>query len=182
MAPSRGVGTGASGAVRALVMTAPDGFARQGKRAARLRMIDAMNSWLLLADLVLCLHVALMLFVVLGLPLIIAGNLRHRPWINSAWLRFAHLTTIVVVATEAWAGIVCPLTTLEMFLRARAGGATYAGSFVEHWLQALLFWPAPPWVFTTVYTMFGATVLATWLLWPVRSWWPRSTARGRAGR
>ena len=71
-------------------------------------------SWGLLADAVLCSHVALMIFVVLGLPLIVVGNLRRWPWINSPCLRFAHLGAILVVAGEAWLGIVCPLTTLEM--------------------------------------------------------------------
>ena len=132
--------------------------------------------WQLLANLVLCLHVALMVFVVLGLPLIVAGNLRGWTWLNSPWLRFAHLATIVVVAGEAWLGIVCPLTTLEMWLRARAQEATYDGSFVEHWLQALLFWQAPAWVFTAVYTLFGLAVAATWWAWPVRRAGP---TRGR---
>ena len=125
-------------------------------------------TWQRLADAVLCSHVALMVFVVLGLPLIVVGNLRRWHWINSPWLRFAHLATIAVVAGEAWLGIVCPLTTLEMWLRARARQGTYEGSFVEHWLQALLFWQAPAWVFTMVYSLFGLSVLATWWLWPVR--------------
>ncbi len=125
-------------------------------------------SWQLLADAVLCAHVALMLFVVLGLPAIVAGNLRRWRWVNAPWLRLAHLAAIVAVAAEAWLDIVCPLTTLEMALRARAHETTYGGSFVEHWLQALLFWQAPAWVFTAAYTLFGLSVLATWWLWPVR--------------
>ena len=125
-------------------------------------------SWGLLADAVLCSHVALMIFVVLGLPLIVVGNLRRWPWINSPWLRFAHLGAILVVAGEAWLGIVCPLTTLEMWLRGKANGSTYEGSFVEHWLQALLFWQAPAWVFTAAYSLFGLAVLVTWWVWPVR--------------
>ncbi len=125
-------------------------------------------TWQLLADAVLCSHVALMLFVVLGLPLIVVGNLRGWRWVNSASLRFTHLAVILVVAGEAWLGLVCPLTTLEMALRARAHQETYDGSFVEHWLQALLFWQAPPWVFTTVYSLFGLAVMATWWRWPVR--------------
>ena len=133
-------------------------------------------TWRLLADAVLCSHVALMAFVVLGLPLIVAGNLRRWRWINSPWLRFAHLAAIVVVAGEAWLGIVCPLTTLEMWLRTQAHASTYEGSFVEHWLQALLFWQAPPWAFTTVYSLFGLSVLATWWLWPVRFGRGRSVA------
>ena len=71
----------------------------------------------------------------------------------------------------------CPFTTLEMGLRAQAHAATYDGSFVEHWLQALLFWQAPAWVFTAVYSLFGLSVLATWWLWPVRFGRGRVAAR-----
>jgi polyferredoxin len=138
--------------------------------------VSAGSPWQILADAVLCSHVALMLFVVLGLPLIVVGNLRRWRWINSPWLRFAHLAVILIVAGEAWLGIVCPLTTLEMWLRARAHATTYEGSFVEHWLQALLFWQAPAWVFTAVYSLFGLSVLATWWLWPVRFARSRMTA------
>ena len=137
--------------------------------------MNDFSTWQLLADAVLCSHVALMLFVVLGLPLIVVGNLRRWRWINSPWLRFAHLATILVVAGEAWLGIVCPLTTLEMWLRRQAHETTYDGSFVEHWLQALLFWQAPAWVFTSAYSAFGLSVLATWWLWPVRFGRPRAT-------
>jgi hypothetical protein len=126
------------------------------------------STWQFLADSVLVSHVTLMVFVVLGLPLIVVGQLRGWRGVISPWFRFAHLATILVVAAEAWAGVVCPLTTLEMFLRAKAQGATYGGNFVEHWLQALLFWSAPAWVFTTAYSLFGLAVLATWWIWPVR--------------
>ena len=62
----------------------------------------------------------------------------------------------------------CPLTTLEMWLRSQARGSTYAGNFIEHWLQALLFWQAPPWVFTAVYTLFGLAVGADHNLYGVK--------------
>jgi hypothetical protein len=125
-------------------------------------------SWQALADAVLRAHVALMLFVVLGLPLVVAGKLRRWRWIDSPWLRCAHLAAILVVAGEAWLDIVCPLTTLEMGLRRQANESAYDGSFVEHWLRALLFWQAPGWVFTALYSLFGASVVATWWVWPVR--------------
>ena len=133
-------------------------------------------SFQLLADAVLALHVAIVLFVVGGLLLVVAGNLLSWEWVNAPWLRLIHLATIAVVAAEAWIGFVCPLTTLEMWLRSQVHGVTYQGSFVEHWLQALLFWQAPPWAFTTVYSLFGLSVLATWWLWPVRFGRGRSVA------
>ena len=65
---------------------------------------------------------AIVLFVVAGLVLVVAGNLRHWPWVNHLWFRLAHLAAIAVVVAESWFGMACPLTTLEMWLRAEAGG------------------------------------------------------------
>ncbi len=122
----------------------------------------------LLADATLVLHVAIVLFVVGGLVLVLVGNWRGWPWVNSLWFRLLHLATIAIVVAEAWLGIVCPLTTLEMWLRAKANGPTYAGNFIEHWLQAVLFWNAPPWVFTVAYSVFGLAVAAAWWWFPPR--------------
>jgi polyferredoxin len=120
----------------------------------------------LLADAVLVLHVGIVLFVVVGLLLVLLGNWRGWQWVNALWFRLLHVATIAVVAAQAWFGIVCPLTTLEMWLRKQAQQTTYSGSFIEHWLQALLFWQAPAWVFTAAYTLFGLAVLATWWRYP----------------
>lgn len=130
----------------------------------------------LLADAVLTLHVALVLFVVGGLVVVLVGNLRKWPWVNALWFRLAHLATIAFVAAEAWLGIVCPLTTLEMWLRSKVSDATYEGSFIEHWLQALLFWQAPPWVFTATYSVFALAVAAAWWRFPPRNKSQRSAA------
>jgi hypothetical protein len=120
----------------------------------------------LLADAVLALHVAIVIFVVGGLLLIVAGNLRRWRWVNALWFRLAHLAAIGVVVAESWLGIVCPLTTLEMWLRARAGQSSYGGSFIEYWLQQLLFWNAPGWVFTLAYSLFAVAVVAAWWRYP----------------
>lgn len=120
----------------------------------------------LLADLVLSLHVAIVAFVVGGLVIIVAGNLRRWHWVNALWFRATHLACIAVVVAEAWLGVVCPLTTLEMWLRTQARTSTYSGSFIEHWLQRILYYDAPGWVFTLVYTLFGLAVAATWWFFP----------------
>jgi len=122
----------------------------------------------LFADVVLALHVALVAFVVGGLVLVIVGNLRAWRWVNALWFRLAHLAAIAAVVTEAWLGVVCPLTALEMWLRAKAHAPTYTGSFIEHWLQRLLYYDAPAWVFTLGYSLFGLVVLATWWYFPPR--------------
>lgn len=120
----------------------------------------------LLADLVLSLHVAIVLFVVAGLALVIAGNWRGWRWVNTGWFRLLHVAAIAVVAVQAWFGVVCPLTTLEMWLRASAGQTTYAGSFIAYWLQRLLYYDAPAWVFTLAYSVFGIATAAVWWRFP----------------
>ena len=126
-------------------------------------------TWQLLADAVLALHVAIVVFVVGGLVVIVAGNLVGWRRVNALWFRVAHLAAIAIVAAEAWFGAVCPLTTLEMWLRARARATTYSGTFIEHWLQRLLYYDAPGWVFTLVYSLFGLAVVAAWWWFPPRS-------------
>ena len=123
---------------------------------------------LLLANAVLVIHVGIAAFVVAGLLLVIVGNLEHWSWVNNAWFRIAHVAAMGIVVAESWLDFVCPLTTLEMWLRSRAGEASYGGGFIEHWLQQLLYYSAPPWVFAAVYTVFALAVLATWWYFPPR--------------
>lgn len=120
----------------------------------------------LLADAVLALHLGIVLFVFGGLFVVIAGNLRGWRWVNAGWFRLAHLGAIAVVVAESWFGLVCPLTLAEMWLRTQARGSVYAGSFIEHWIGRVLFYDAPAWVFTCVYTGFGVLVAATWWYFP----------------
>lgn len=120
----------------------------------------------ILANAVLVLHVAIVSFVVGGLLLVIAGNLKHWRWVNNLWFRLAHLVAISVVVSEAWLGIACPLTTLEMWLRSHSGASVYGGGFIEHWLQQILYYDAPLWVFALLYSSFGLLVVATWWYFP----------------
>jgi hypothetical protein len=131
-----------------------------------------------LADVVLALHVLLVGFVVGGLVLVVLGNLRGWRWVNNLWFRIAHLAAIVTVVAESWLGIVCPLTTLEMWLRAQSGAAGYSGGFVEHWLQRLLYYDAPPSVFVVVYTAFGVAVAVSWWYFPPAAGRDRNHRKG----
>lgn len=116
-----------------------------------------------LADLVLITHVTFVAFVVIGLVVIICGGFAGWRWIKNAWFRAAHLASIGLVVVQAWLGIICPLTTLEMYLRGKSGDSTYPGTFIGHWLQQLLYYDAPPWVFIVCYTLFGLAAVGSWL-------------------
>lgn len=122
----------------------------------------------LLADAVLVLHFCVVLFVVGGLLLVLAGNMLAWQWVNNLWFRVAHIGAIGIVVVESWLGIICPLTTAESWLRVQAGTTLYNKSFIEHWMQRILFYEAPTWVFGLVYTLFGMLVAAAWWYFPPR--------------
>ncbi|MCL5669493.1 MAG: DUF2784 domain-containing protein [Gammaproteobacteria bacterium] len=122
----------------------------------------------LLADGVLILHASYVLFVIGGQALIVTGWIRHWPWTRNLWFRWLHLGAIGFVVAEAWLGVRCPLTVLENYLREPAGGARYEVSFIGYWLGRLLFYDAPEWIFTMIYTLFGLLVLVTLVMYPPR--------------
>ena len=119
-----------------------------------------------LANAVLLLHFAVVVFVVLSLPAILVGNWRGWAWVNNRWFRSAHLLAIAVVVLQAWLGQYCALTELESWLRLQAGEVGYGRGFVEYWVQRVLYYQAPLWVFTVVYTAFGGLVAWAWVRYP----------------
>ena len=98
----------------------------------------------------------------------VAGNVWHWRGANNLFFRLAHLVAIAFVVVQAWLGQYCPLTTLESWLRVQAGTASYSKSFIEHWIQAVLFYDAPAWVFALAYTVFAGLVAAAWWRYPRR--------------
>jgi hypothetical protein len=123
-----------------------------------------------LADAVLLLHAAVVLFVLAGLVLVLAGGPRGWRLARSPTLRWAHLAAVAVIALQAWLGRLCPLTVWEQALRERAGEPAYRTSFVEHWLSALLYVEAPWWSFVLAYTLLLVLVAWAWRRWPPRGW------------
>jgi hypothetical protein len=57
---------------------------------------------------------------------------------------------------------------LESWLRTRAGAPAYTERFVEHWVQRVIFYEAPLWVFALAYTLFGLLIVAGWWRFPPR--------------
>lgn len=118
----------------------------------------------ILATTILVIHFAFVVFVVFGFALILIGLRSGWSWTHNRAFRITHLAAIAIVVLQAWLGRLCPLTVWENELRRRAGESGYTESFVEHWLRELLYYQAEPWVFTTLYTVFGALVLLVWFL------------------
>lgn len=135
--------------------------------------MEAVDWYGLLADVVLVVHLGIVVFVVAGLGLVVVGSRRGWSWTSALPFRLLHLAAIAVVVAQSWVGATCPLTALESWLRAKSGATAYTEGFIEHWVQWLLFYDAPTWVFTVAYTAFGWLVVAAWWYFP-----PRRTRRG----
>ena len=81
------------------------------------------------ADAILFLHLAFIVFVVIG------GLL-------AVWRRgvlFIHLPAALWGVFVELTGRVCPLTSLENTFRIKAGNAGYSKSFVEHYLLGIIY-------------------------------------------
>jgi hypothetical protein len=116
----------------------------------------------LAAELMLVAHVLIATFIIGGLIMIYIGAFCGWHWIRNLWFQSIHLVLIGVVIAQSWLGLICPLTTWEMKLREHAGDAVYAGTFVSHWLKSILYYDAPAWVFTMIYSLFGLLVFVSW--------------------
>ena len=83
----------------------------------------------LLADFVLLLHLAFVVFVAAGALLVLR-------WPRVAWV---HLPCAAWGAFVEFAGWICPLTPLENILRRMAGAQGFEGGFIGHYLLPLLY-------------------------------------------
>jgi hypothetical protein len=82
-----------------------------------------------LADLVLIVHLAFVIFVLCGGLLV----LRWR------WIAWLHLPAAVWGAAVEFSGWICPLTPLENWLREQAGETSYSSDFVAYYLLPILY-------------------------------------------
>src|SRR5210317_2204905 len=83
----------------------------------------------LLADLVLLVHLAFIIFVIFG------GLLATKD-VKWAWL---HVPAAIWAGLVEFAGWICPLTPLENWLYIQAGASTYQDSFIAHYLFPLIY-------------------------------------------
>ena len=117
----------------------------------------------MLADAIVVVHLLIVLFVVMGVPLVYLGAVRHWAWVRSWRWRVLHLIAIAVIVAESLFGIDCPLTVWEDRLR----NEQISMGFIERWVDRILFYDAPTWVFTAAYVAFAALVAAiTWVAVP----------------
>jgi len=116
----------------------------------------------LAADAVVLIHFGFVVFVV-------AGGLLVFRW---RWIALLHLPAVVWAVLLEFCGWLCPLTPLELSLRAASGEAGYSGGFVEHYILPVLY---PAELDRTLQIAMGSLVLVIniafygWLLWRLKN-------------
>lgn len=114
----------------------------------------------LAADAVVLLHVAFIVFVVLGGLLAL-----RRPWV--AILHLPAAVWAVLIESFGW---ICPLTPLEVELRIAGGEAGYQGGFVDRYIVPLVYpatltqpvqWALAVFVFLVNVAIYGAVLSRT---------------------
>jgi hypothetical protein len=118
--------------------------------------------------MIVAVHVAYVLFVVLGQLAIWVGLGLGWRWIYHPWFRWVHLVMMTVVGLEAALGITCPLTRWEAEFRALAGQQATHDTFVGRLLHNLIFVELSPAVLSAVHIIFALLVLGTFVLAPPR--------------
>jgi hypothetical protein len=83
----------------------------------------------LLADAVLVVHLAFVLWVALGVLVV---------W-RWPWSASLHIPAVAWGAYIELAAGICPLTYLEIDLRERGGQAGYSGGFIDHYITGCLY-------------------------------------------
>lgn len=119
-----------------------------------------------LGQLVLALHILIIAFNVAGLVVIPLGGALGWRFVRRPWLRVAHLGSLAVVAAQAVLGRACFLTDWQAALT----GDGAHDPMIMRWVNSVIYWPLPMWVFTALYLAVFAYVAALW-------WWVRPEGR-----
>ncbi|HEV2530463.1 DUF2784 family protein [Phenylobacterium sp.] len=120
-----------------------------------------------LGQAVLAAHLAVIGFNVFGLVAIPLGGWLGWRWVRVRWWRALHLASLAVVALQAALGRACFLTIWQDDLT----GGGHADPLIARWVNSVIYWPLPIWVFTAAYLAVLAYVLGLW-------WWVRPRRAG----
>jgi Protein of Unknown function (DUF2784) len=117
------------------------------------------------AGAILATHVAVILFNLFGLITVPIGAACGWRFVHIRWWRVLHLASLGVVALQAAFGRACILTLWQ----ARLAGVAAPVPLIMGWVDRLIYWPLPLWVFAVLYLLvFGYALALFWLVPPRR--------------
>jgi len=110
-----------------------------------------------LANAILTVHLAVIAFNVAGLIVIPLGAWLGWRIVRIGWLRLLHLGLLAVVAAQALAGRACILTIWQNEL---TGNRQMPEPMVMQWVDRVIYWNLPVWVFALIYSLAFLYVVA----------------------
>lgn len=119
-----------------------------------------------LSQLVLALHILVIAFNLFGFVAIPLGAWRGWTFVRIRWWRLLHLASLAIVALQAMFGAACFLTLWQGALLDEAGIPATRAPLVQRWVESLIFWPLPLWLFSALYLVLFAYTLLLWRLVP----------------
>jgi hypothetical protein len=117
-----------------------------------------------LGQAILAAHLTVIAFNVAGLVLTPIGAWLGWRWVRIRWWRALHLASLAVTAVQALFGRACFLTVWQSAL---TGGSREP--LIERWVDGLIYWPLPVWVFACVYVAVFAYAATLWWWVPPRA-------------
>jgi hypothetical protein len=125
---------------------------------------------------ILTFHLAIIVFNVAGCVLIPVGAWRRWRWVREFRFRLVHLLSLAIVALQALLGRACFLTIWQ----GDASGASHVQPLIAGWINRLVYWPLPLWVFAVAYAVVFAYVIALWVCVRPRVPWRQDANQRRA--
>jgi hypothetical protein len=115
----------------------------------------------MLAAVILLVHLAVIAFNIFGLVAIPIGAWRGWRFVREPVWRLAHVACLALVAVQALAGRACFLTIWQD----QAAGAATRTPLIMGFVNHLLFWRLPVWVFAVGYAaVFGYALALLWFV------------------
>ena len=127
-----------------------------------------MNTYAVIADLLVFVHLLYVGYVVIGQLLIVIGGVVGWQWVRNIWFRMSHLLAIGFVAFEELINMRCPLSVWEENLRDLAGQEFSGETFMARLIHSMMFFECSPQTFSLMHLGFAGLVIGTLILLPPR--------------
>ena len=120
--------------------------------------------FIFVADLILILHFAIVLFISSIFILVPLGYKLNWSFFKSMRLRIIHIGLMIFVTIESIFGLICPLTYLENLFRKEKE----YDLFLTYWLSQLIYWDFPSIFFLCLYLLCLSWTIIMWIIFPPR--------------
>jgi hypothetical protein len=96
--------------------------------------------------------------------------------VRGFWWRLAHVLSLAAVALQALLGRACFLTIWQ----GDVSGTAHVQPLIANWINRMIYWPLPLWVFAVAYVVVFVYVIVLWACVRPRMPWRRNANQRRA--